>query len=170
MKCSQQMEMQKLQQGALNTIPSASAGSKSPYDKIVTENDRLARDYKREMARTEKLQLTLSTLQIQHDKLSQEVDRLNKSVSVSIPVKLAPSTSGSRVGRQDKLRGDQLRGESEVKVEQLQAEVEKKTTMLMEVKRHLKEAAEREKELKNLSSDTQVHYFNECIPCIYSVN
>ncbi len=41
------------------------------------------------------------------------------------------------------------RNELEVKVEELQAEVEKKTTMLMEVKRLLREAGERTQEPLN---------------------
>ena len=132
------MEIQQLHQ--------ASASIKS----VVAENERLARDYKKEVAKTGKLQLSLSTLQIQHDKLTQEVERFNKSAAGSVPVRpalLVSSEERLHVGG---------RGELEVKVEQLQAEVEKKTAMLMEVKRHLKEAAEREKEIKNISSDAQV--------------
>lgn len=111
----------------------------------------MAKDYKREMAKTERLQLALSTLEIQYDKLTQEVDRFNKSASSSLPPCVPPS-SPKKVAHQ---RNDG-RGELEVKMEQLQAEVEKKTTMLLEVKRHLKEAAKREMELKALSSDAQV--------------
>ena len=38
----------------------------------------------------------------------------------------------------------------------LETELEKKTTMLMEVKKHLREAADREKQLKSLTSDPNV--------------
>ena len=41
-------------------------------------------------------------------------------------------------------------------MEILQAEVEKKNRMLLEVKKHLREAAEREKQLKTISQDSQV--------------
>ena len=41
-------------------------------------------------------------------------------------------------------------------MEILQAEVEKKNRMLLEVKKHLREAAEREKQLKTVSHDSQV--------------
>jgi len=41
-------------------------------------------------------------------------------------------------------------------VEILQAEVEKKNRMLLEVKKHLREAAEREQQLKTISEDAQV--------------
>ena len=44
----------------------------------------------------------------------------------------------------------------EERVEILQAEVEKKNRMLLEVKKHLREAAEREKQLKTISHDSQV--------------
>jgi SMC interacting uncharacterized protein involved in chromosome segregation len=131
------VEVEQLQQSA--------AASKSSLEKIVTENERLVKDYKRELAKSEKLQLALSTLQIQHDKLTQEVDRLGKSAPRSVPKGLA-SSGGQRKCDEG----------LEVRVEQLQAEVEKKTVMLMEVKRHLKEAAERERELKNISSESQV--------------
>ena len=50
----------------------------------------------------------------------------------------------------------------EERVEILQAEVEKKNRMLLEVKKHLKEAAEREKQLKTISHDSQVG-----IMCVY---
>lgn len=156
------MEMQKLQQSTAtvttaNSAKTSLAASKSPLGKVVAENERLAKDYKREVAKNGKLQLALSTLQIQHHKLTQEVDTFNKSASGSVPVRsllLAPA------GRQEQLHSSKGgHGELEVKVEQLQAEVEKKTTMLMEVKRHLKEAAEREKELKDISSDAQVKHY-----------
>ena len=41
-------------------------------------------------------------------------------------------------------------------MEILQAEVEKKNHMLLEVKKHLREAAEREQQLKTISDDAQV--------------
>ena len=47
-------------------------------------------------------------------------------------------------------------------MEILQAEVEKKNRMLLEVKKHLREAAEREKQLKTISHDSQVG-----IMCVY---
>ena len=50
----------------------------------------------------------------------------------------------------------------EERVEILQAEVEKKNRMLLEVKKHLREAAEREKQLKTISHDSQVG-----IMCVY---
>lgn len=157
------MEIQKLQQPNTATVTTAKpspAAAKSPLDKVVAENERLVKDYKREVAKNGKLQLALSTLQIQHDKLSQEVDRFNKSASGSVPLRQVLLPSAASGGQQEELHMHSReggRGELEVKVEQLQAEVEKKTTMLMEVKRHLKEAAEREKELKGISSDAQVN-------------
>lgn len=141
------MEIEQLQQ---------SAKSKSPLDKIVAENERLARDYKKEVAKTRQLQLSLSTLQIQHDKLAQEVERFNKSASRSVP-RSVPVRPPPPISGEEQLHvGDGGHDELEVKVEWLQAELEKKTVMLMEVKRHLKEAAEREKEFKNISSEAQV--------------
>ena len=47
-------------------------------------------------------------------------------------------------------------------MEILQAEVEKKNRMLLEVKKHLREAAEREKQLKTISHDSQVG-----VMCVY---
>lgn len=148
------MEIDKLQQ-SLKLSPSTSI-SKSTYDKIVAENDRLVKEYKKEMAKTEKLQLALSTLQVQHDKLTKDVEQFNKSAPSSKPTHLSLSASPrvSSPGQQHGSVGG--REDLEVRVEQLQAELEKKTTMLMEVKKHLKEAAEREKQLKSLSSDAQV--------------
>ncbi len=183
---SLQEEIKALQQSIGSTKPSASTSS-SLYDKIVTENERLVRDYKKEVSKNERLQVSLSKLQIQHNALSSEVDRFNKSSSGSQVVK-APPISPSGAGKLGQpytksplakqlnqqsgasLQLDQWHGqhtgggasggqnELEVKVEELQAEVEKKTTMLMEVKRLLREAAERERELKSLSTDTQVQY------------
>lgn len=156
------MEIQKLQQSTAtvttaNPAKASLAASKSPLEKVVAESERLAKDYKREVAKNGKLQLALSTLQIQHDKLTLEVDRFNKSASGSVPVRPFLLASAASGGRPEQLHSSEgRRSELEVKVEQLQAEVEKKTTMLMEVKRHLKEAAEREKELKDISSDAQV--------------
>ena len=104
----------------------------------MAENDRLIKDLKKEVSKNEKLQLSLSTLQLQHNKLEGEVKQLKKS---------AADISGEDDGQ-------------EVKMEELQAELEKKTSMLMEVKKHLKEAALRERELKDISGDPQVtiHY------------
>ena len=44
----------------------------------------------------------------------------------------------------------------EERIERLQVELEKKTSMLMEVRRHLHEAVEREKQLKSLSADPKL--------------
>ena len=142
-------ELQDLQR---STGPKHSATSKSPYDKIVAENERLAKDYKREVAKTERLQLALTTLEIQRDKLAQEVERFSSRPPGVPPSSPKKATPGPQLGHQ----GSEGHGGLEVKVEQLQAEVEKKTSMLLEVKKHLKEAAKREMELKALSSDAQV--------------
>ena len=142
-------ELQDLQR---STGPKHSATSKSPYDKIVAENERLAKDYKREVAKTERLQLALTTLEIQRDKLAQEVERFSSHPPGVPPSSPKKATPGPQVGHQR----SEGHGGLEVKVEQLQAEVEKKTSMLLEVKKHLKEAAKREMELKALSSDAQV--------------
>ena len=48
-------------------------------------------------------------------------------------------------------------------MEILQAEVEKKNRMLLEVKKHLREAAEREKQLKTISHDSQVGIVCVCV-------
>lgn len=152
------MEMEKVRRGSAKSF-SPTAIPKSTYDKIVAENDRLVRDYKKEMAKTEKLQLALATLQIQHDKLTQDVERFNRSASPSLPPPLLLSSTSphaGHVGSQHEGMVSGGHGDLEVKVEQLQAEVEKKTTMLMEVKKHLKEAAERERQLKDLTADSQV--------------
>ena len=44
----------------------------------------------------------------------------------------------------------------EERIERLQVELEKKTSMLLEVRRHLREAIEREKLLKSLNADPQL--------------
>ncbi len=127
-----QMELHKMPVGMVTGGVARPSSSKSPYTKIVAENERLRKDLKKEVEKSDRLQLTLSTLQKHHDKLNQEVEGLNKTTPLSASYDL------------------------EVKVEVLQAEVEKKTAMLMEVKRHLKEAAERERELKQISTDPHV--------------
>ena len=145
------MEITKLQQASVMST----AIPKLTYDKIVSENDRLVRDHKKEVQKTEKLQLALATLQLQHDKLAHDVECFNKSASISKMSSLLSDASPHASHGVE-------RGEFEIRVEQLQAEVEKKTTMLIEVKRHLKEAAERERELKELSSDVQVDTSSSC--------
>lgn len=178
-----------MQQSAATAKPLASS-STTLYDKIVAENEKLVRDYKKEVSKNERLQVSLSKLQLQHEALSKEVDRFNKASSGSRVINPTP-VSPSRVGQPSALShqirqqsgatpkfdhqpgqhasGEACsgRGELEVKVEELQAEVEKKTTMLMEVKRLLKEAAERERELKSLSADTQVLVMAVDIPLKY---
>ena len=46
----------------------------------------------------------------------------------------------------------------EERMERFQVELEKKTSMLMEVRRHLHEAVEREKQLKSVSLDQQLSH------------
>ncbi len=53
---------------------------KSPYTKIVAENERLRKDLKREADRSEKLQLSLSTLEVQSRKLQEELDEVSGEV------------------------------------------------------------------------------------------
>lgn len=56
------------------------------------------------------------------------------------------------------------RSKQEEQVEVLQAELEKKTHMLLEVKKHLRDAAEREQRLQEASLDPKVHVCGWCGP------
>ena len=55
---------------------SSSSTHKSPYTKIVGENDRLRKDLRREVERNEQLQLSLSTLEVQNIKLQEELNEV----------------------------------------------------------------------------------------------
>ena len=96
-----------------------------PYQTLISENEKLKRELKAELLRSEKLQQSLSSTQLQSRRVSQDVHG-----SRSSPI-MTSDTS---------MRDMELK----VRVEELQAELEKKTAMLVEVKRHLKNAAERE--------------------------
>lgn len=143
----------------------ASASSSTLYDKIVAENEQLVKDYKKEISKNERLQVSLSRLQVQYEALSTEVERVNKTSTV---IKVPPTSphGASKPGLSSPHSGASGgREELEVKVEELQAEVEKKTTMLMEVKRLLREAAERERELKSVTTDSQVLQYLSMFAC-----
>ncbi len=59
----------------------------------------------------------------------------------------------------------------EERVEWLQTELEKKTAMLMEVKRSLRETVDRERQIKELATDTEVggvRGFPHCI-CLHMI-
>jgi len=104
----------------------------SSYHILVTENEKLKRDLRAELSHSQKLQQSLSSSQLHNKRLTQEVQRSHSS-----PTMPSDPSMVSDLSMKDM--------EMKVKVEQLQAELEKKTTMLVEVKRHLKEAAEQEK-------------------------
>ncbi len=71
-----QTELQRLQFDESSGNGVSSSSHKSPYTKIVAESDRLRRDLKREIERNERLQLSLSTLEVQNSKLRQELDEV----------------------------------------------------------------------------------------------
>ena len=54
-------------------------------------------------------------------------------------------------------------------MERLQAELEKKTVMLMEVKKHLREAVDRERHIKSLSTDPTVSRVLTTVYCLLMV-
>ena len=85
------------------------------------------------------MQLSLTTLELRNNKLQQELTEQSHDQS-----------HGPKPKSRDRPR------EYEEQIERLQVELEKKTSMLMEVRRHLHEAAEREKQLKSLSADPQL--------------
>ena len=125
--------------------PASPGSDKSPFAKITAENDRLRKELKREVAKTERLQLAVSSLELQRDQLQQQ-----------------SSSSSDSLAASSKLRGREKTGAAaaavglEEKAERLQAELEKKTAMLMEVKTHLREAAQREREITALANNPQV--------------
>ena len=83
----------------------------------------------------------MSTLELRNSKLQQEI------------AEQAQILNRSRDARPKSY--DQSR-DYEERIERLQVELEKKTSMLLEVRRHLREAVEREKQLKSLSTDPQL--------------
>ena len=80
----------------------------------------------------------MSTLELRNSKLQQEL------------AEQAQILDRSRDARPPKSH------DYEERIERLQVELEKKTSMLLEVRRHLREAVEREKQLKSLSADPQL--------------
>ena len=80
----------------------------------------------------------MSTLELRNSKLQHEL------------TEQAQILDRSRDARPPKSR------DYEERIERLQVELEKKTSMLLEVRRHLREAVEREKQLKSLSADPQL--------------
>ena len=93
------------------------------------------------MERNEKLQLSLSTVELRNNKLQQELAE---------QAQILDRSRDTRPKSRDQSR------DYEERIERLQVELEKKTSMLMEVRRHLQEAVEREKQLKSLSADPQL--------------
>lgn len=124
---SWQAEMQELRRNKTEVPSSDYTSASSPYKRLVSENERLKRELKSELSRTEKLHHSLSSTQLQNERLTEEVQH--------------SQSAGPSMLSEGQMRETELM----VKVEELQAELEKKTAMLIEVKRHLKEAAEREK-------------------------
>ena len=83
----------------------------------------------------------MSTLELRNTKLQQELAE---------QAQLLDRSRDTRPKSRDQSR------DYEERVERLQVELEKKTSMLLEVRRHLREAVEREKLLKSLSTDPQL--------------
>lgn len=83
----------------------------------------------------------MSTLELRNTKLQQELAE---------QAQLLDRSRDARPKSRDQSRN------YEERVERLQVELEKKTSMLLEVRRHLREAVEREKLLKSLSADPQL--------------
>lgn len=109
--------------------------SKSLHNKkIVSEYECLSKELEKQASQKKDLQLSLSTLQLQNKKLIQEVE------GVKLNHTLLPASSLRHEGGAG---GGKREAELLVRVEELQAEVEKKTTMLMDVKKQLREATER---------------------------
>ena len=128
--------------------PASPGSDKSPFAKITAENDRLRKELKREVAKTERLQLAVSSLELQRDQLQQQSSGSSDSLAAS-----------KRRGR-EKMGAAAAAVGLEEKAERLQAELEKKTAMLMEVKTHLREAAQREREITALTNNPQVYIAN----------
>ena len=85
------------------------------------------------------MQLSLTTLELRNNKLQQDLAEQSRDQS-----------------QDPKLKSRDKSRDYEERIERLQVELEKKTSMLMEVRRHLHEAVEREKQLKSLSADPKL--------------
>ena len=110
-----------------------------PIKETSSEIEHLRNSLQKEVSLTEVLQSSLNSLQLQNSNLIQEMEDL-------------------KLGKLDILASSQSSGDQKVellvKIEELEAEVENKTSMLIDVKKHLSLVAEREK--KGMPPDTLV--------------
>ena len=112
-------------------------------NKHNSEYARLKKELQKEISHTEELQLSLSSLQQHNSKLTQELEEIKINHGHFLASSLHVGDGGGK-----------REAELLVRPEKLQAGFEKKTLMLMDVKKQLMEASERERSA--MPTDSQV--------------
>ncbi|XP_048578634.1 centrosomal protein of 290 kDa isoform X2 [Nematostella vectensis] len=120
-----------------NTAVSGSATDRKNTGKLMTENERLRKELKKEKEESEKLRVATADLESTKASLVQELEQAEVRLS------------GTNLQGMDskEWKSVVLPKVYEEKVQKLQAELEKKTNLLKDIKAYLKAAAQRETEL-----------------------
>uniref|UniRef100_A0A3Q3ABW1 Centrosomal protein 290 n=1 Tax=Kryptolebias marmoratus TaxID=37003 RepID=A0A3Q3ABW1_KRYMA len=107
-------------------------------EKIVIENERLRKEYKREMEAAERLRVTKTSLEVTNEKLEAELEETRQKLRAALS---KPITEGKD---SKTWKASVVTRMFENKMKELENEVSQKTSSLSELKRQLKEANERE--------------------------
>lgn len=128
-----------LEKAKVNEKTQSSRGGSSQGNtaKLMAENDKLLRDLKKEMEEVEKLKTTNANLEQRKEELVKELEQLHQRLSTTNMQGLDSKEWKSVV----------LPKIYEEKMQKLEAELEKKTNLLKDIKTYLKAAANRETEL-----------------------
>lgn len=119
------------------TQSSRGGSSEGNTARLVTENEKLLKDLKKEMEKVEKLKTANANLEQRKEELVKELEQLHQRLSASNMDGLDSKEWKSVV----------LPKIYEEKMQKLEAELEKKTNLLKDIKTYLKAAANRETEL-----------------------
>ncbi|RMX41053.1 hypothetical protein pdam_00003250 [Pocillopora damicornis] len=119
------------------TQSSRGGSSQGNTARLVTENEKLLKDLKKEMEKVEKLKTANANLEQRKEELVKELEQLHQRLSASNMDGLDSKEWKSVV----------LPKIYEEKMQKLEAELEKKTNLLKDIKTYLKAAANRETEL-----------------------
>lgn len=138
-RLKQELEKAKAAGGKAASGPQSSRGVSAPANtaKLMSENEKLLKDLKKEMEEVEKLKAANANLEHQKEELVRELQMLHQKVSDSNMGGLDSKEWKSVV----------LPKIYEEKMQKLEAELEKKTNLLKDIKAYLKAAANRETEL-----------------------
>ncbi|PFX18289.1 Centrosomal protein of 290 kDa [Stylophora pistillata] len=128
-----------LEKAKVNEKTQSSRGGSSQGNtaKLMAENDKLLKDLKKEMEEVEKLKTTNANLEQRKEELVKELEQLHQRLSTTNMQGLDSKEWKSVV----------LPKIYEEKMQKLEAELEKKTNLLKDIKTYLKAAANRETEL-----------------------